>query len=135
LISAKGWKEKGVGVLFGCTVVFLTLPTLWVIGSLKEHWFVFRHQDELESIAKQLLAKRTSVKEANRKLVAAQLPVTIQNCDTDQQQAVLFELSGIVDNCYGLAYVPGHTRVKNNCCGDLVTWENISGAWYSWTTT
>ena len=58
-----------------------------------------------------------------------------QSSHIKEDKTILFFISGMIDNCHGIAYSrTGREAIKNEC-GQLVKWKKLKHNWFEWATT
>lgn len=116
-------------IIFSCSI----LPINWLINDLKTQSFVSKHKFELEELANNLLTKKLTFEEGEKILSEKNLPLSLFE-KNEKETTVLLLISGILDNCNGIAFSKNGKKPRRNNCGKLVTWEKIEMNWYKWGT-
>jgi hypothetical protein len=129
-------KLKRKLILTGVLILFqiLILPIILGISNIKLRFFLFNHQTELEKIANNLLNNEWSWEYATEYFKTTRLPLKLEG-QIKQDETVLFLISGVLDNCNGIAYSKTGKRAERNPCGQLILWARIKDNWYEWGTT
>ena len=120
----------GLVIIFQISV----LPAIWLTNDIKLRIFLYNHQSELELISNNILDKKWTLEYATEYTSKMKLPIKLTE-HIEEDQTVVFFISGIVDNCHGIAYSRTGNEAKRNNCGRLVNWKRIKENWYEWGTT
>lgn len=120
----------------GLLVVFQisVLPAIWLTNDIKLRIFLFNNQTELELIANSILDSKWTWEFATKYTSEKKLPIKLTG-HIEEDQTILFYISGIIDNCHGIAYSRTGNEATRNNCGQLINWKRIKGQWYEWGTT
>ncbi len=120
----------------GLLIVFQisVLPAIWLTNDIKLRLFLFNHQTELELIANNILDDKWTLEYATEYTSEKKLPIRLTGY-IEEDQTILFFISGIIDNCHGIAYSRTGNEAERNNCGQLVNWKRIKENWYEWGTT
>ena len=134
LIADTNLKRKIIVIFAMILVQILLLPAIWGINDIKLHLFVNKNQKELAFISDNLIEDKWTFEQAKEYLKTKQIPIKLELYNREEKE-VLFLISGILDNCNGIAYTKTGKKISTNNCGRMVLWEKINENWYKWATT
>ena len=121
---------SGTLILFQISI----LPILWGINKIKLRVFLFNNQTELELIANNVLDNKWTWDYATEYTSSKNLPIKLTG-HIEEDKTVLFFISGMIDNCHGIAFSRTGNEATRNNCGHLINWKKLKNNWYEWGTT
>jgi hypothetical protein len=111
----------------------LILPIIWFTNDIKLRVFLSNNQRELELITNNVLDNKWTWQYAEEYTSSKNLPLQLIG-HIEEDKTILFFISGITDNCLGIAYSRTGNEATRNNCGRLVTWKRLKDKWYEWGT-
>lgn|GEM_PF-2766924 len=127
-------KRKSIWVVLALVFNISLLPLIRGINEFKLELFLNNNRATLELIAANLLDHKWTIEQARTFKKEAGLPLYPDTYITEDE-TVLFFISGMIDNCNGIAYSRTGKEPIQNSCGMLVSWKRLSENWYAWATT
>ena len=127
-------KRKTTLIILLIAFQLSVLPLIWGINNIKLKFFLFNNEKELVLISNNLLDKRWTLEQAIDYTQSTNLPISLLG-QIEEDETVLFFISGIIDNCHGIAYSRTGKEAKRNYCGTLINWKQLKDEWYEWGTT
>ena len=128
-------KLKRKLTLTSLTILFqlALIPILWGINDIKLRLFLFNNETELELIATNLLDNKWTWEQANNYKEKSGIEITLTG-HIEEDETVLFTLSGFIDNTHGIAYSRTGKEAYRNVYGHIAKWKKIKHNWYEWGT-
>jgi len=102
------------------TVIFQLsiLPILWVINDIKLSFFLLNNKTELELIATNLIDNKWTFEQANDYTEKSGIEIKLTG-HIEEDETVLFTLSGFIDNTHGVAYSRTGKEAYRNVYGHI----------------
>jgi hypothetical protein len=104
-----------------------------IIQDYKLDNYLSKNGEKLQLVCSNRLSSRWSAETASDYLNEQGLELKVLDV-IKEEGVVLFVLSGLADNCYGIAFSLSPKTPKYNSCGRLLDWEEIRKNWFVWST-